>query len=211
MDLVSPVIKEANIGPASLRVLREFQLSNLSAMNLPEVNLNSIIGCLGEWTVRNLRSLNISGTSILCETNLPILVALGRFKSLQVLNVSRTEFTTQCLQIVADDLPNLQYLNISRTRVTDIYPLLSIRDRLLGLVMHRLELERREEIERLLSAVVELHQLRTLDVSDKPRTSGVRFPAVDRLCSPTALPHLMHIDLSGNQFCLRLDDARYHV
>ncbi|CAL8073588.1 unnamed protein product [Calicophoron daubneyi] len=208
VDLISPVIKETNVSPASLRVLKDFRLSNLSATNLPNVNLNGIIGCLGEWTVRNLISLNVTGTSILCKTNLPILVALGRFKNLQVLNVSKTEFTTQCLQIVADDLPKLQFLNISRTRVTDIYPLLPIRDRLTGLIMHRLELERREEVERLLLNVVELHQLRTLDVSDKPKSSGIRFEAVDRLCSPTALPHLVHIDLSGNQFCLKLEDAK---
>ncbi|KAA3671739.1 Zyg-11 protein [Paragonimus westermani] len=208
LNLISPVIKEANVSPASLRVLKEFRLSNLSAMNLPNVNLNSIIGCLGEWTVHNLISLNVTGTSIMCETNLPILVVLGRFKNLQVLNVSRTEFTTSNLQIVADDLSNLQHLNISRTRVTDISPLLAIRDRLTGLIMHRLELEHREDVEKLLWNIVQLHQLRTLDVSDRPQPAVGGFAAVSRLCSATALPHLVHLDLSGNPFGLRLEDAR---
>ncbi|KAF5403314.1 Eri1 exoribonuclease 3 [Paragonimus heterotremus] len=211
LNLISPVIKEANVSPASLRVLKEFRLSNLSAMNLPNVNLNSIIGCLGEWTVHNLISLNVTGTSIMCETNLPILVVLGRFKNLQVLNVSRTEFTTSNLQIVADDLSNLQHLNISRTRVTDISPLLAIRDRLTGLIMHRLELEHREDVEKLLWNIVQLHQLRTLDVSDRPQPAVGGFAAVSRLCSATALPHLVHLDLSGNPFGLRLEDARVLV
>ncbi|VDQ08089.1 unnamed protein product [Trichobilharzia regenti] len=208
VDLMSPVIKEANVGPSSLKVLKDFHLYSLSAMNLTKVNLNTIISCLGEWTVQNLMCLNISGTSILCETHLPILVALGRFKNLSVLNASRTELSSQCLQIIADDLLSLRYLNISRTRVTDITPLLNIRERLNGLIMHRLQLERTEDIEKLLCNVVELHQLRILDVSDKPRTNTGRFNAVDKLCSSEALPFLEHIDLSGNQFGLKLSDAR---
>ncbi|XP_018654911.1 hypothetical protein Smp_157770 [Schistosoma mansoni] len=175
VDLMSPVIKEANVSPSSLKVLKDFRLYSLSAMNLTKVNLNTIISCLGEWTVQNLMCLNISGTSILCETHLPILVALGRFKNLSVLNASRTELSTQCLQIIADDLLNLRYLNISRTRVTDITPLLNIRDRLNGLIMHRLQLERTEDIAKLLCTVVELNQLRILDVSDKPRNSVGRY------------------------------------
>ncbi|KAH8866408.1 Protein zyg-11 like [Schistosoma japonicum] len=208
VDLMSPVIKEANVSPTSLKVLRDFHLYSLSAMNLTKVNLNTIISCLSEWTVQNLMCLNISGTSILCETHLPILVALGRFKNLSVLNASRTELSTQCLQIIADDLSNLRYLNISRTRVTDITPLLSIRDRLNGLIMHRLQLERTEDIAKLLHTVVELNQLRILDVSDKPRNANGRYDAVDRICSPEALPLLEHIDLSGNQFGFKLSDAR---
>lgn len=208
VDLMSPVIKEANVSPSSLKVLKDFRLYSLSAMNLTKVNLNTIISCLGEWTVQNLMCLNISGTSILCETHLPILVALGRFKNLSVLNASRTELSTQCLQIIADDLLNLRYLNISRTRVTDITPLLNIRDRLNGLIMHRLQLERTEDIAKLLCTVVELNQLRILDVSDKPRNSVGRYEVVDKFCSPEALPFLEHIDLSGNQFGLKLSDAR---
>ncbi|RTG85573.1 Zyg-11 protein [Schistosoma bovis] len=208
VDLMSPVIKEANVSPSSLKVLKEFRLYSLSAMNLTKVNLNTIISCLGEWTVQNLMCLNISGTSILCETHLPILVALGRFKNLSVLNASRTELNTQSLQIIADDLLNLRYLNISRTRVTDITPLLNIRDRLNGLIMHRLQLETTEDMAKLLYTVVELNQLRILDISDKPRNAVGRYDAVDKFCSPEALPFLEHIDLSGNQFGLKLSDAR---
>ncbi|VDP80840.1 unnamed protein product [Schistosoma mattheei] len=208
VDLMSPVIKEANVSPSSLKVLKEFRLYSLSAMNLTKVNLNTIISCLGEWTVQNLMCLNISGTSILCETHLPILVALGRFKNLSVLNASRTELNTQSLQIIADDLLNLRYLNISRTRVTDITPLLNIRDRLNGLIMHRLQLETTEDMAKLLYTVVELNQLRILDVSDKPRNTVGRYDAVDKFCSPEVLPFLEHIDLSGNQFGLKLSDAR---
>ncbi|CAH8669697.1 unnamed protein product [Schistosoma haematobium] len=208
VDLMSPVIKEANVSPSSFKVLKEFRLYSLSAMNLTKVNLNTIISCLGEWTVQNLMCLNISGTSILCETHLPILVALGRFKNLSVLNASRTELNTQSLQIIVDDLLNLRYLNISRTRVTDITPLLNIRDRLNGLIMHRLQLETTEDMAKLLYTVVELNQLRILDISDKPRNTVGRYDAVDKFCSPEALPFLEHIDLSGNQFGLKLSDAR---
>ncbi|VEL33476.1 unnamed protein product [Protopolystoma xenopodis] len=207
VDLISPSIKEANIGHYALRILRDFRLLNLSATNLERVNLNTIIGCLGEWTVRNLKSLNISGTSVLCETNLPIVVPLGRFKSLHILNVSRTEFTTQCLQIVVNDLPNLRHLNVSRTRVVDISALVLIADRLTGLIMHRLDLSEPQHVDNLLSNIIKLHELRHLDASDKPRGLYNRQPAVDRLCSGICLPYLTHIDLSGNQFGLRLEDV----
>ncbi|KAG5444370.1 Protein zyg-11 B [Clonorchis sinensis] len=208
LNLISPTIKETNVSAEALRALRDFRLSNLSVVNLPNVNLNSVLGCLGEWTLRNLTSLNVTGISILTGMNIPIFFPLGRFKNLQLLNVSRTEFSTTDLQIVADDLPNVQFLNISRTSVSDVSPLLSMRDRLTGLIMHRLELEQKEDVENLLSVVVQLHQLRTLDVSDKPRPSGSRLDAVDILCSADTLPCLVSIDLSGNQFGLKLEDAR---
>ncbi|CAH8667379.1 unnamed protein product [Dicrocoelium dendriticum] len=193
LNLTSPIIKEVSVSSSALRVLKEFRLSGLSAVNLPNVNLNSLLGCLGEWTVKNLISLNVTGTSILSGSSLPILAALGRFKS---------------LEIVADDLPNLRFLNISRTRVNDIRPLLSIRDRLTGLVMHRLELEKREEVETLLHTIVQMHKLQFLDASDRHGPVNLRFDAVETLCSGAALPELTHIDLSGNQFGLRFEDAR---
>lgn len=208
VDLITPIIKDTNVSPTALRVLKDFHLYSLAAINLTKVNLNTIISCLSEWTVRNLTSLNVGGTSVMCETNFPILVALGRFKSLRFLNVSRTELNTQCLQIVANDLENLRYLNISRTRVTDISPLLSIRDRLNGLIMHRLEFSSTDEIEKLLINVIEFHKLRVLDVSNKPLINDFRFETVDKLCLPSTLPKLEHIDLSGNQFSLKLEDAR---
>lgn len=213
VNLISPVIKDAIVSPSALRILKDFCLSSLSAMNMPGVNLNCIIGCLNESTMLNLTALNITGTSILGETNLPILVALGRFKNMQFLNVSRTEFTTQCLQIVADDLPNLKWLNISRTKVLDITPLVAMRGRLQGLIMHRLELNKGEDIEKLLKCVVKLSELRTLDASDKPKTDVIQFndnlrSTISKLCSGSALPHLRHVDLSGNQFGLKVDDVR---
>lgn len=208
VDLKCPVIRDAHVDPTALRVLRDFHLFSLSAINLPDVHLYSLAGCLNEWTVHNLVHLNISGILVLDETNVQIVFPLCRFKNLQVLNVSKTKFTTSCLQILVKELPHLWNLNLSKTRITDISPLLVLKDKLTELTMHRLNLSKKEEIENLLQNIVQLKRLRYLDASEKHRTTAHRLGSVDRLVSGLALPDLMHIDLSGNQFGLRLVDAR---
>ncbi|KAL3314595.1 zyg-11 B, partial [Cichlidogyrus casuarinus] len=174
---------------------------------MDNLNLNNIIGCLSEQSLRNIISLNISGTSIMSESRVPIVVSIGWFKSLNILNVSRTEVTTSSLQIIVKDLSQLTYLDISRTKVEDISVLLDIKDRLKSLVMHRIETS---SFDNVLSVIVQLHKLRYLDASDKPKIFS-RMRNVDLLILPETLPDLIKIDLSGNPFGLNIDDAKQLV
>lgn len=91
--------------------------------------MNDLISCLGEWTLANLRSLNVSegaftppGVSPFGNrlATLPVVISLSKLRNLRVLNVSFTEFDTHSLEIVANDLPHLSILDISQTRVADI-------------------------------------------------------------------------------------------
>uniref|UniRef100_A0A183TJL8 Si:ch1073-82l19.1 n=1 Tax=Schistocephalus solidus TaxID=70667 RepID=A0A183TJL8_SCHSO len=207
VDLISPVLKEAPVTPTALRVLREFELYNLTATNLKEMNLNSLIGCLGEDTAENLVSLNVSGLSIV-ENKIPVVVSLGRLRKLQILNVSKTKFTNECLQTAVNCLPNLRFLNISRTSIDCINALLPLHRSLTGLIMHRLHLKTTKGmLESILSVILQLHELRVLDVSSESQKSEVHVSGVEILCSGQALPHLTHIDLCGNLFGLTLADV----
>ncbi|VDK21892.1 unnamed protein product [Taenia asiatica] len=210
VDLVSPVLRDVSVNPSTLRVLRDFKLYNLTATSLKQTSLNSLISCLSEASAESLVSLNVTNTAIE-ENKLPVIISLGRLKNLQVLNVSRTKFTTECLQNAVKLLPRLQYLNISRTNVNNIAALLDLRDTLTGLIMHKLNLDSRQVLERVLSTVLELKELRVLDVSSASDRDKPRLPSVDRLCAPGALPHLTHFDICGNQFSLKLSDVRNFI
>uniref|UniRef100_A0A5K3FR18 Protein zyg-11 homolog B n=1 Tax=Mesocestoides corti TaxID=53468 RepID=A0A5K3FR18_MESCO len=209
VDLISPVLRDVPVTSSALRILRDFKLYNLTATNLKQVNLNGLIGCLGEASAENLVSLNVSNANIE-ENKLPVIVSLGRLKNLQVLNVSRTRFTSECLQNTVKLLPRLRYLNISRTNINNITALLDLRETLTGLIMHRLTLDSKSH-EKVLLTVLELKALRVLDVSSAPDQDKPRLPAVDRLCAPGALPHLTHFDICGNQFSLRLSDVKSFI
>ncbi|VDN20020.1 unnamed protein product [Dibothriocephalus latus] len=207
VDLISPVLKEAPVTPAALRVLREFELYNLTATNLKEMNLNSLIGCLGEDTAENLVSLNVSGLSIM-ENKIPVVVSLGRLRKLQILNVSKTKFTNECLQTSVKCLPHLRFLNISRTNIDCITALLPLQKSLTGLIMHRLHLKTTKGmLENILNVILQLRELRVLDVSSESQRIEVHVSGVEILCSGQALPHLTHIDLCGNPFGLSLADV----
>ncbi|KAL5960587.1 hypothetical protein TSMEX_011679, partial [Taenia solium] len=210
VDLVSPVLRDVSVNPSTLRVLRDFKLYNLTATSLKQTSLNSLISCLSEASAESLVSLNVTNTAIE-ENKLPVIISLGRLKNLQVLNVSRTKFTTECLQNAVKLLPRLRYLNISRTNVNNITALLDLRDTLTGLIMHKLNLDSRQVLERVLSTVLELKELRVLDVSSASDRDKPRLPFVDRLCAPGALPHLTHFDICGNQFSLKLSDVRNFI
>lgn len=46
-----------------LRVLKSHKISDLEVTGLSKVTINELIGCLGEWTLHNLRYLNVSYSS----------------------------------------------------------------------------------------------------------------------------------------------------
>ncbi|VDO03612.1 unnamed protein product [Rodentolepis nana] len=210
VDLVSPVLRDVVVSPQYLRILRDFKLYNLTATSLKETNLNSLISCLGENTTENLVSLNLTNMAIE-ENKLPVIISLGRLKNLQVLNVSRTKFTSECLQNLVKLLPRLRFLNISRTNINNISALLELKSTLTGLIMHKLNLDSPQLLSRALSTILELSELRVLDVSSAGDKDRPRCSYVDRLCQRECLPHLTHFDICGNQFSLRLTDVKNFI
>ncbi|XP_069693619.1 protein zyg-11 homolog B-like isoform X2 [Periplaneta americana] len=182
-----------------LRVLKGHKISDLEATGM-KVTVNDLIGCLGEWTLQNLRSLNVARSTFMDGSRYCVVVALSKLRSLQSLNVSCTEFNKHGLDIVAEDLPQLESLDISCTRVDDISPLRKCRDRLKSLTMYNLKVS---EGENVVPVLLELHQLRVLDISDEKdahpfemfHPSQTRIS--DLLKSEGCLLHLTTLDISG--------------
>ncbi|KAK7864900.1 hypothetical protein R5R35_001989 [Gryllus longicercus] len=182
-----------------LRVLKGHKICTLEATGL-KVTVNDLIGCLGEWTLQNLRTLNVARSTFMDGSRYCVVVALSKLRNLQSLNVSCTEFNRHGLEIVAEDLPHLESLDISCTRVDDIRPLRKCRNRLKSLTMYNLKVSSCESV---IPVVLDLHLLRVLDMSDEKDThpfeiftpvhSKVAYflKAIDRV------PHLTSLDISG--------------
>lgn len=131
------------------------------------------------------------------------IATLNKLKALHTLNVSGTEFNKHGLDIVVEDLPLLESLDISCTRVDDITPLKKCKDRLKTLNMYNLKIS---GYGNLIPVLLELNELRHLDISDEKDPHGfeVFAPAkpkiTDFLKTLDCMPHLATLDLSGEQF-----------
>nr|CAD7266549.1 unnamed protein product [Timema shepardi] len=184
-----------------LRMLRGHKISDLEATGL-KVTVNDLIGCLGEWTLQNLRSLNVARSTFMDGSRYCVVVALSKLRNLQCLNVSCTEFNRHGLEIVVEDLPHLESLDISCTRVDDITPLRKCRDRLKLLTMYNLKVSCSDNV---IPVLLDLHELRLLDVSDEKDNHpfGMFTPArskvTDFLRAVDKVPHLTSLDISGKE------------
>ncbi|GIY94983.1 protein zyg-11 homolog B [Caerostris extrusa] len=185
-----------------LRVLKSHKISELVVIKLTKVTVNDLIGCLGEWTLQNLRLLNVSQSTFGSGEKVRVVIALSKLKNLKCLDVSFTEFNSQGLTIIAVDLPCLENLNISGTVVSDISPLRYCKERLKSLSMYNLKVSSLKESLQVLS---ELRNLRHLDISednDEPyfstETNGdIKFSDLIEVLK--CLPFLISLDLSGRQ------------
>jgi Zyg-11 family protein len=90
---------------------------------LVRATVNDLVGCLGEWTLQNLRTLSVSHGTFLDMSKYCVVIALSKLRGLRSLDVSHTEFNRHGLELVAHDLPQLEALDISGTRVDDISPI----------------------------------------------------------------------------------------
>ncbi|XP_051954152.1 protein zyg-11 homolog [Xyrauchen texanus] len=116
-------------------------------------------------------------------------------QGLRALCVSNVDFYDSSLVDVCA-LPRLESLDISNTSVTNLTPLLGLRNRLRYLTMHQLK---RLEMTtaQLLAVLSQLEGLQHLDISDdKQFTSDV---ARQLLETPGILPQLVSLDVSGRK------------
>lgn len=195
-------IKDAPVSTRGLRILKSHKISELEVIGLKNVTVNDLIGCLGEWTLSNLRSLNVSNSTFINSSKFCVIVSLTKLRNLQSLNVSNTEFNRHGLDIIAEDLPNLEKLDISGTLINDISPLRKLKDRLRSLSMYNLRASHTEEV---VPVLCELTKLCQLDVSDDMSMQPfvnfqpVKFRIRDLLMRESDLPELRSLDISGKE------------
>ncbi|XP_052825514.1 protein zyg-11 homolog B [Octopus bimaculoides] len=193
-------IRDAQLTTKGLRILKSHKISELEITGLKSVAVNDVIGCLGEWTLSNLRMLNVSNSTFISSNKYCVVISLAKLQNLQSLNVSNTEFNKHGLEIIVEELPTLESLDISGTPINDISPLRKCKDRLRCLSMYNLRASHNDE---LVSILCELSKLTHLDVSDSDAQTFVntqtRFRIQELLVRKTCLPNLTSLDISGKE------------
>lgn len=194
-------LKDASaLSAKGLKVLKQHKVIDLVVNGL-KITVNDLISCLGDWSLQNLRSLSVANGSFIDCSRYCVVVTLTKLRALHTLNVSGTEFTKHGLEIVVEDLPLLESLDISDTKVDDITPLKKCKERLKTLNMYNLKINGTTN---LISVLLELNELRNLDISDEKDTQhafNVLEPAkpqvTDFLKAVYCMPYLKTLDLSG--------------
>ena len=196
-------IRDVQLTNRGLRLLKSHRITELEVTGLKSCTVNDLIGSLGEWTLSNLRALNVANSTFLNSAKFCVVVSLSKLRSLQVLNVSNTEFNRHGLEIIAEDLPNLESVDISNTPVNDLTPLLKCKERLKSLSMYNLRVSHLVDV---VPVLCELHQLRQLDVSDDFAVQHLvnlqfpaKFPVHELLENTHCLPYLTSLDISGKE------------
>ena len=195
-------IKDAPLTLRGLRMLKSHKLIELEATGLKNITVNDLVGCLGEWSLANLRHLNVANSTFLSNAKFHVVVSLSKLRKLQTLNVSYTEFNERGLEIIAEDLPCLESLDISNTPVNDLSPLRKCKHSLRSLSMYNLRASHSEDIVPVLAELTNLHHL---DVSDdfsvQPfmNLQPQKFKIQDLLQRTKCFPHLVSLDISGKE------------
>ncbi|KAA8589280.1 hypothetical protein FQN60_012645 [Etheostoma spectabile] len=125
----------------------------------------------------------------------PILYPFSSLQGLRSLSLANVDFYDSGLVDVCS-LPRLESLDLSNTSVTNLSPLLGLKERLRSLTLHQLK---RLEMStaQLLGVIGQLDVLQHLDISDdKQFTSDV---ARQLLGQPGILPALVSLDVSGRK------------
>ncbi len=200
----------SNLTSAGLRTLRGHKLVDVEAVGLSKATVTDLIGCLGEWSVRNLRTLSVSQSTFVDASKHAIMVSLSKLRCLHTLNVSWTEFNKASLEMVVEDLPQLESVDISCTKVSDVSCLRKCRSRLKSLSMYGVRLSNGES---LLEVLAQLTELRHLDVSEDNGSANAGYPpslmssdglgkfeVKEFLSRPNMLPNLISLDLSGKLY-----------
>ncbi|XP_033103577.1 protein zyg-11 homolog B-like [Anneissia japonica] len=183
---------------SGLKALSSHRITDLDASRLSNVNFTDIIVAQGQWTRKNIKSLNVSGCTFNTNhTNFCIVIPLSQLKSLLHLNVSYTEFNNNLgLEMVAEKLTNLVSLDISGTYVYNIQPLLKLKHTLRSLIMFKTRVPEKD----LIPVLMELKELRYLDISEDahPMIDMTQKPNVCMLLfTEVSLPNITGLDISG--------------
>jgi len=187
-----------------LKTLKGHKIVELETLGLTKATVTDLVSCLGEWSLHNLRLLNVSNSTFMDSNKFCVVVALAKLRNLQVLNVSNTEFSKTSLDLVVEDLPLLDTLDISQTKVTDISPLRKCRDRLKSLSLYGCKLPASSS-EAVVSVLSDLRELVHLDLSDdKEDNPHAAYPAdkfkISALLQKTSTLQKLHsLDISGKE------------
>jgi len=187
-----------------LKTLKGHKIVELEALGLTKATVTDLISCLGEWSLQNLRLLNVANSTFMDSNKFCVVVALAKLRSLQVLNVSNTEFSRTSLELVVEDLTMLETLDISQTKVNDISPLRKCKSRLKSLSLYGCKLPA-STTEQVVSILTELTELVHLDISDDKddhppfdiMAPGAKFKISSLLLKTDSLPKLHSFDISG--------------
>lgn len=149
-----------------------------------------------------MHTLNLAGSTFMDKNRFTVAVGLSRMKGLRSLNVAGTEFNTNNLEMVLNDLPLLEELDISLTKVNNVSSLMG-KERLISLSLYGLNFTGSEP-NHTNDVVCSLSNLVKLDVSTSSSVSLSsfelhRYSAQLLLQKPSSLPKLAALDLSGHR------------
>ncbi|CAH0387590.1 unnamed protein product [Bemisia tabaci] len=190
----------SKLSKKGLEFLRNHKVESLEISKLKLKAFSDLLECLGEWSIENLKSLNVSGGEFQFMPNcIDILLELD---NLRIVNVSNTRLCSYSLDFFTRYLQHLEVLNISSTEVDDLSPLKRCRNTLKGLFMYQLEISNQVDV------ILDLEKLQMLDIStDPPKQLSSNMPLSQKSCditsilsNPNALPDLISLDISGKNY-----------
>lgn len=190
----------SNVSARGLQALVNHNLTELEVGNLVKATIGDLVQNLNSWSQANMQILNVSNSTFIDHFKHSNFLILSKLPALTSLNVSGTEFNKQSLEIIMTELGQLEQLDMSKTKVTDISSLVKAKDRLKSLSMAELGLS-----ERASEVLVQLDQLRHLDISDNHDErlleslilNSSKFKVAHVLCHYDSLPNLVSLDISG--------------
>lgn len=189
-------LKNVRIRPRSkdyildLSVLQEHNVTHLSCAYINDIP--KVIRSLGAHNLAQLRVLNVSRCSFIDSSRHQLTVCLSQLRNLRRLNVSFSGFNQAALQLVCEDLHHLDSLDLSGTWVTDLRPLLLIKDQLRHLYLVDVHLDD------MCGIITQLDSLRLLDMHLSMEYESVRSVKCESLIAAVdSLPHLRYLDISA--------------
>ncbi|KAF7283179.1 hypothetical protein GWI33_001242 [Rhynchophorus ferrugineus] len=190
-------IKNCKVTKRGLEILRQHKITDLEIVNLKNMNIEDILGCLGDWSLQNLVNANFANCTFADESY--SVTNLTSLKSLKSLNLSYTDLNQSTFKIICESLGNLSQLNISGTQVGDLKPLCMLSKKLVALSLCDLI----DPIEHLIPTLKQLKALKFLDVSlskvqlDAQELIITRPIILQLLNSESLIPNLISLNISG--------------
>ncbi len=193
-----------------LKTLRGHDIVELEATGLAKATISELIGCLGDETVRTMKTFSVPKSTVMdVSKHYAVMVPISRLKGLTTLNVAGTEFNRTSLEMVVDDLPLLESIDISRTKVSDYTSLRKIRHRLKSLSAFDVKLTQ-PVADATVEWLPEMTELVHLDISVEvpeanalspfgPQFNHGKISSHKLLKDPDAFPKLVSLDLSGKE------------